>query len=131
MGKQRVLLLAGVALLLAVLASACGPRGPQWRGPEQSAVSPQAVEGGVRFSLFEPKAKKVNIVGDFNNWSKLADPMYDTGREGLWTLLIALPAGRYEYKFLVDGERWMPDPGNPKRVKDGFDGYNSVVIVEK
>jgi 1,4-alpha-glucan branching enzyme len=93
-------------------------------------AGPKVVEGGVRFVYFAPKAKRVNITGDFNNWSTVADPMFNRERKGEWSITMPLKAGRYEYKFLVDGEKWVPDPGNPNRVKDGFGALNSVVEVE-
>ena len=118
-------------IVLAALVPACGPPVPgrdmaQGSFPE---ASPKTVEGGVRFVLFAPKAKRVNIAGDFNNWSTGADPLFDREGKGVWSITIPLRAGRYEYKFLIDGARWAPDPGNPKKVKDGFGAHNSVVEV--
>jgi hypothetical protein len=39
-----------------------------------------------------------------------------------------LPPGRYEYKFIVDGE-WIPDPSEPHEVVNAFGSTNSVVEV--
>lgn len=117
----------GIALLS--LMSACGPRLPKMGSAELSAAGPRKVEGGVQFTLFVPKAHKVNIVGDFNNWSTSADPMYDRTEKGEWSITLPLKPGRYEYKFLLDGEKWMSDPGNSKKVKDGFGAFNSVAEV--
>jgi 1,4-alpha-glucan branching enzyme len=89
------------------------------------------VEGGVEFVCFAPKARRVAIVGDFNNWSTSADPMFDREEKGAWSITLPLPPGRYEYKFLIDGDKWIPDVGNPKKVKDGFGAYNSVVEVKE
>jgi len=114
--------------LLAAVAS-CGPPAAELARGDVSAESPEVVEGGVRFVYFAAKADKVNIVGDFNNWSTSADPMYDREEEGLWSIVLPLSPGRYEYKFLVDGEKWTPDPRNPNRIKDGFGAYNSLVEV--
>ena len=114
--------------LAAALAPACGPGFPGIDGG-QGAAGPERVEGGIRFSIHHPKAKKVMIAGDFNGWSPVADPLLDRGGTGLWSIVLPLPPGRYEYKFVVDGEKWIPDPGNPEREKDGFGGYNSVVVI--
>jgi 1,4-alpha-glucan branching enzyme len=94
------------------------------------STGPRMVEGGVQFICYAPKAHRVVIVGDFNNWSTAADPMYDREEKGAWSITLPLQPGRYEYKFLVDGEKWIPDVGNPKRIKDGFGAYNSVVDVK-
>ena len=40
-----------------------------------------------------------------------------------------LPAGKYQYKFLLDGQKWMEDIENPLREPDGVAGWNSVLTV--
>jgi 1,4-alpha-glucan branching enzyme len=120
-----------VAIFCAMIAwLGCGSAMYEWRGRDELNVGPKAVEGGVMFSIYEPKADRVHVVGDFNNWSTTADPLYNREGDGLWAITIPLSAGRYEYKFLIDSEKWVPDPGNPEWVDDGFDGKNSVLIVE-
>jgi 1,4-alpha-glucan branching enzyme len=91
---------------------------------------PEVTDGGVLFTYFDTKASRVNIVGDFNNWSMTADPMYDREGNGWWSLRLPLKSGRYQYKFLVDGSNWIPDPANAETSDDGFGGLNSIVIVE-
>jgi 1,4-alpha-glucan branching enzyme len=120
------------AVLLAILAwgASCGPRVPG-AGDVDYSAGPRMVEGGVEFVCFAPKARRVAIVGDFNNWSTSADPMFDREEKGAWSITLPLPPGRYEYKFLIDGDKWIPDVGNPKKVKDGFGAYNSVVEVKE
>jgi hypothetical protein len=50
---------------------------------------------------------------------------------GLWRAEgPALAPGRYTYKFLLDGTRWLDDPTNPHKAPDGLGGLNSVLIVE-
>ena len=93
-------------------------------------TGPVVGKGKVCFTLYSTKAKKVNLVGDFNNWSKTADSLYDREKEGLWRICIPLSPGRYEYKFLIDGDKWSPDPANNEAVDDGFGGLNSVITVD-
>ena len=45
-----------------------------------------------------------------------------------WELHAELPPGRYEYKFIVDGE-WMHDPVNKEKVKNEHQTFNSVLYV--
>jgi hypothetical protein len=92
---------------------------------------PEVIEGGVLFRYYDPDAKRVHIAGDFNNWSPRADAMTDENGDGEWTLFYDLPPGVYEYKFIVDGTRWIADPENPDKISDGFDGENSVLTVKK
>jgi 1,4-alpha-glucan branching enzyme len=97
--------------------------------PTGAGSSPEIVEGGVIFRFYDPDASRVNVVGDFNNWSVSADPMIDKNGDGEWTLFYTMPPGLYQYKFVVDGVTWVPDPRNPETAPDGFDGRNSVVRV--
>ena len=45
-----------------------------------------------------------------------------------WRLSAELPPGRYEYKFIVDGE-WMHDPVNKEKVRNEHQTFNSVLYV--
>ena len=89
-----------------------------------SQLGPKAVEGGIRFTYYDPEAKAVYIAGDFNNWNTTATPM-ERNEQGVWSVILRLPPGRYEYKFVVDGN-WVADPFNP--VTAGPYG-NSVILV--
>ena len=48
--------------------------------------------------------------------------------DGLWETSLALPPGRYEYKFVVDGQ-WRPDPNAHENVFNAHGTLNSVVEV--
>ena len=49
---------------------------------------------------------------------------------GFWqTPVTHVSVGQDAYKFLVDGERWLDDPGNPRKGHDGVGGLNSLFIV--
>lgn len=81
----------------------------------------------VRFVVHAPGAENVMLVGDFNNWSKEAATMIDPEGNGIWRLTIPLKSGTHRYKFLVDGEKWVNDPGADSRINDGFGGFNSLI----
>jgi hypothetical protein len=81
----------------------------------------------VRFVLADANAHTVSLVGDFNDWAKHATPL-TPAKPGVWTAQVALPAGRHEYAFVVDGQRWVADPA-ADRVADDFDTPSSVVTV--
>ncbi len=82
----------------------------------------------VRFQLIAPDAELVSLAGSFSDWTADAYPMT---REdgGVWSITLPLPVGEHQYQFVVDGERWIPDPRSHARIDDGFGGTNSVVIV--
>jgi 1,4-alpha-glucan branching enzyme len=64
----------------------------------------------VEFSCRAPKAKAVFVAGTFNDWKPDAAPMHNHLPKGKWTVTLPLPPGRYEFKFVVDGQ-WCCDPG--------------------
>ena len=47
---------------------------------------------------------------------------------GAWKATLWLPAGRYEYRFVADGQ-WISDPSAREWVKNTFGTANSVVVV--
>jgi len=57
-----------------------------------------------------------------------ATPLLDTGG-GLWVVEIALPPGRHEYRFIVDGA-WVNDPQAVETVSNDFDSVNDVLVLE-
>ena len=57
----------------------------------------------TEFSLSAPRAKSVFIAGSFNQWNLSAHPLKQD-KKGVWKLSLPLGAGRYEYRFHVDGQ---------------------------
>ena len=86
------------------------------------------VEDGVEFRYEDPSAGSVSVAGEFNNWNTAADPM-TLGDDGVWSAVIDLEPGTYEYKFVVNGTEWIADPGNPKVV--GEYGNSQVTVTEE
>lgn len=82
----------------------------------------------VSFDSLE-KIESVSLVGEFNNWAADETPMAFDSLTGSWKTAIALPPGVWEYKFVVNHQQWLPDPQNPERVSDGWNGFNSVKRV--
>ena len=81
----------------------------------------------IQFSLLAIEAKKVSLVGEFNNWNPDADPMQSDGN-GTWTKAKMLSPGNIEYKYWVDGE-WMQDPANLRACPNCFGTQNNIVKV--
>jgi 1,4-alpha-glucan branching enzyme len=80
----------------------------------------------VNFSFKAPDANKVVLGGDFNNWNIRARPMKNEG--GVWKKALMLEPGRYEYKFLVDGQ-WRNDPNNDQTCANCFGTHNNVLVI--
>lgn len=107
------------------------------RAPLPTALAPQTPEVQaascpgevlVRFVLKAPNARQVQLVGDFNAWSVEATPLADADGNGIWTVVVPLRAGRYQYKFVVDGD-WTVDPDAPAYLPDGFGGRNALLAI--
>jgi len=94
-----------------------------------AAVSPGADTRAIQFVVLAPRASSVTLVGDFNDWDETATPMSRAVGNGLWSVTVPLAPGRYRYSFLVDGNRWEPDPEAPRALGDDFGRPNSVVTV--
>jgi hypothetical protein len=86
-------------------------------------------EGIAQFVGRFPNARSVHVVGTFNDWRPGTIALQDLDNDGVWTATVVLPTGTYEYMFVVDGERWVPDHLADRLVADDFGRENSVVIV--
>ena len=111
------------ALAAAVVFIAAVGAGSMRRGPAVVAGAPKVF---TEFVLQAPNAARVAVAGDFTGWQ----PVHVMTRTeaGLWTVVIPLAPGVHDYSFVVDGERWVPDPTAPA-VNDGFGGVNSRLAV--
>jgi len=81
----------------------------------------------VSFVLLDLGAKQVSLSGEFNGWSPDAIPM-KRQEDGHWETTVDLAPGRYQYKFIVDGE-WIPDLLARENVWNQHGTLNSVVEV--
>jgi alpha-amylase/alpha-mannosidase (GH57 family) len=79
-------------------------------------AQPASVDGGVRFRLPAKNERSVSVVGDFNGWSRDDHRMQREGNE--WVAIVRLRPGMQSYKFLVDGEQYVLDPGNPVAIEN-------------
>jgi hypothetical protein len=70
----------------------------------------------VEFSLRQPKAKTVSLVGDFNGW-KEGTLALKKGSGGRWELLLPLAKGRHLYLYVIDGKQTL-DPSAPETADD-------------
>jgi hypothetical protein len=83
----------------------------------------------VVFNLNIPEAHAVAVIGTFNGWQPRGYEMQFNPEKKIWSLTLRLPEGRYEYAFLVDGQRILPDPEASLYQDDGFGNENSVMIL--
>ena len=93
-----------------------------------NAQSTSSAEHGVAvFRLEAPTALTVKLAADFTGWDKNPLDLH-LGENGFWQITVALPPGRYAYRFLVDGE-WCDDPQCAQYEVNPFRTTNAVVEV--
>ncbi len=87
------------------------------------------INDAVVFVTLYPRAHSVQVAGDFNNWKPEEAPMQKVGDSGVWQTQMKLPAGRYRYRLVVDGQ-WQQDPYNELTEENPFGGFNSVLEIK-
>jgi len=87
------------------------------------------IEDAVIFVTLYPRAKSVEIAGDFNNWKPSELPMQKVGSSGIWQTKMELPAGKYHYRLVVDG-KWQQDPYNENSEMNPYGESNSILVVK-
>ncbi len=96
---------------------------------DEAPLSPYTNHEGIHFVYYDRRARSVAVVGDFNDWNPGALVM-TSERPWQWrALLRGSRPGRYRYKFLVDGERWLDDPENADKDADGYGGFSAVLQI--
>jgi 1,4-alpha-glucan branching enzyme len=118
----------------ALIATACASLAPRTR-----AAGPSIDPNGVHFRFFAPSAHRVQLAGSWpeNNWARGDGPvgeadvglMADDDGDGMWEVVVLLPAGRHQYLFWIDEVQWSLDPGNPEEVTAGPQGRASEILV--
>ncbi|MCK4906967.1 MAG: glycogen-binding domain-containing protein [Spirochaetes bacterium] len=84
----------------------------------------------LKYKVSDPQPKAVFLVGSFNDWV-LKDPRFKMkwdSFENLFFIRIKLKKGRYEYKFIVDGN-YICDPKAKLKVSDPLGGKKGVFWV--
>jgi chromosome partitioning protein len=97
--------------------------------PEASPAQQGSREVVVRFRDME--ANDVRIAGDFNGWvpdKGVRSLIESEGQTRVWTKILRLAPGTYQYRYVVDGE-WRADPENPEIISSAVGGRNSVLVV--
>jgi 1,4-alpha-glucan branching enzyme len=96
---------------------------------EKTVIAPATSK--VTFTL--PKevaenAETVAVLGDFNNWQNGVS--LKKQKDGSFTTAIELEKGRsYEFRFLINGEKWENAPNAEAYKPTPFGAYNSVVTA--
>ncbi|BCA55989.1 hypothetical protein W02_31290 [Nitrospira sp. KM1] len=98
--------------------------------PSASRTSPRrSTKQPVTFEYFGPSATTVTVAGNFNQWDPEAHSL-KTDAGGLWKITLRLEPGAYQYKFVIDGQRWEEDPLNLRRIANEYGTFNSIRDVD-
>jgi glycosidase len=95
----------------------------------QIELFPQASPDGVTFTFAAGRPlRSVAVAGTFNSWRGDASPLQriDAGR---WQTTLPVSPGRHLYKYVLEGEEWVPDPANPWVSEDG-QGNSCFTLTE-
>ncbi len=86
-----------------------------------------SLEGKYEFKLdgYE-NANAVSLGGTMNHWMTWKTPLAKEGKS--WICRLNLKPGKYEYKFIVDGN-WIFDPNQPKEL-NFEENTNSVIELK-
>lgn len=86
----------------------------------------------VTFKLTKEIAGSVNnafLAGDFNGWDTESIPMKKL-KNGEFSTSVNLDKGKeYQFKYLIDGKKWINEQEADKHVPNEFQTENSVVII--
>ena len=94
-----------------------------------AAKAPKAcAKKAVTFTVHADNDKAVYVAGEFNGWDPAAKRMVDKDGSGLYSAVLALAPGEYEYKFVINGI-WCVDPNCREWRQNSLGTLNSVLRV--
>ncbi len=97
---------------------------------QQCDFGPPRIEGDrLIFWLHHDQAESAVLAGEFNGW-EIGRDCFIKQSHGMWRAEIELLApGSYQYKFVINGSRWIEDSSNGLKVSDNHGGFNSVLHI--
>jgi 1,4-alpha-glucan branching enzyme len=130
MKKSNVTIIITILLILALVAAGLIFGMGYVPRPSNPTITQTGKLEIVEFKIKAPDATSVFVAGSFNNWKVDQYPL-QRNDQGIWEGTVLIAPGRYEYKFLVDGD-WVHDKNNPTKVHvpAPFWGVNSVIDVK-
>jgi 1,4-alpha-glucan branching enzyme len=74
-------------------------------------------------------AEKAALVGDFNGWDTGATPM-NALKSGGFSVTVDLETGKeYQFRYLLDGERWENDSAADRYVPTEYPGIENGIVA--
>ena len=75
------------------------------------------------------EAKKVALVGEFNGWNPEEAIALKKQKDGSFKGIVELGAGEYQFRYILDDEKWQNDNEADKYVPTGVDHTENSVVV--
>jgi hypothetical protein len=128
---------------LVLVAAACSPDDLAFEPPPYTVDPPPEYQIAHTFTYTphadSPEIDSIVVRGEFNGWS--GNAMRMTENDGVWSVTAGLAPGRYQYKFVFNGEGWAGNmcgegtwgnpPGGPVHAAvEECDGENAVVVIQ-
>ena len=84
--------------------------GTHYRAHEKLGAHPAVLDGvrGVAFAVWAPSARRVSVVGDFNDWDGRSHPMRLHQANGIWEIFLPGLGEGERYKFEIRGKSAEP-----------------------
>lgn len=75
-------------------------------------------------------AKKIALLGDFNEWKDKKTNYMRKLKDGAFTRTVELEVGRvYQFRYFIDGETWLNDVKADGSAMNEYGSDNSLVEV--
>ena len=98
------------------------------KAPVKKAVSATPARKRVTFTLAADAGSEVYVAGDFNGWDPAGKKLADKKGNGVYSAVVMLAPGEYEYKFVINGT-WCVDPNCKEWRQNSLGTLNSVLRV--
>jgi hypothetical protein len=100
-----------------------GSQSPRSASPVRGAA--RVAPGYTRLTIDAPDAARVDVAGDFNEWTPVPARR---AAAGVWYADLHIAPGQYRYAFRVNGKEWRV-PRGATAVEDGFGGKSTWLTV--
>ncbi|REA62536.1 glycoside hydrolase [Dyadobacter luteus] len=75
------------------------------------------------------ETKKVALVGEFNGWNPEEAIALKKQKDGSFKTSLELAAGEYQFRYILDDQKWENDWEADKYVPAGVDATENSVVV--
>ncbi len=98
-------------------------------------LEPKSQNEGIKYVIFTypsmgESTRTAQVVGDFNNWNTLNCIDLKLQDDGVFVAKLWLPTDKaYQYRFIINGERWENAANAAQYVSTPFGNENMVLAV--